>query len=401
MDEVTGSLQLKPGREKPVGNRHPWLFSGAIKHVAGEPQTADLVDIVSHSGEWLARGYYNPHSQIRARVLSWKKGERLGKKWWRNRLAEAAKRREFLQLAPSTTAYRLVNAEADLLPGLVLDKYGDFLVMQCLTAGIDRRKSMLAELAAELMGTEGVLERSDISVRRKEGLHEAVGPLWGEAPGADVVIRENGLDFAVDLYEGHKTGLYLDQRENRAFLGQPRFVAGKSVLNAFAYTGGFGVYAAVSGAISVTHVDSSASALALARRNYELNGLVPARDEFVEGDAFEVLRGYAEARRSFDVIVLDPPKFAFSQRDVRAATRGYKDINWLALRLLRPGGILATFSCSGLIDRALFQKVVFGAAIDAGRNAQILFQMDQGPDHPILLTAPESAYLKGLLLTVV
>lgn len=397
----TGALHLKPGREKPVGNRHPWIFSGAVRSVEGDPEPGELTDVFSAGGEWLAVAYYNPHSQIRARILSWEENATIDEGWWRKRLAEALARRTALSLEPETNAYRLVNAEADRLPGLVVDGYGDYLAIQCLTLGIDRRKELLIRLLAELAQPAGIVERSDVGVRKKEGLTEVAGVRFGKRPPGELIVRENGFKFGADLLEGHKTGLYLDQRENRALLGERRFVQEKTVLNAFAYTGGFAIYAAAGGAGTITNLDSSADALDLAERNMALNGYERPEDEYVAGDAFDVLRHYRDSDRTFDVIVLDPPKFAYSQRDVQAACRGYKDLNWLAFRLLRPGGYLATFSCSGLVSADLFQKVVFGAVVDAGRDAQILYQLNQAPDHPILLTFPESAYLKGFLLQVV
>ncbi len=272
--------------------------------------------------------------------------------------------------------------------------------MQCLTLGIDRRKELFIQLLTDLQQPAGIGERSDAAVRKKEGLSKVVQVCWGERPPPTLVIRENKLQFGVDLLGGHKTGFYLDQRENRALLGQPRFVAGQELLNVFAYTGGFGLYAAAGGAAQVTHIDSSIPALEQAERNAALNGLTRPQDEYLAGDAFEILRDYRDAGRQFDVIVLDPPKFAHGRRDEKRAARGYKDLNWLALRLLRPGGLLATFSCSGLIDASLFQKIVFGAAVDARRDAQVLQKLGQAPDHPVLLTFPESAYLKGLLCRV-
>lgn len=401
MSDYQGTLQLKRGRERPVENRHPWIFSGAVEAVYGDPAPGDLVAVVDARDRWLATAYYNPRSQIRARILTWESDDIVDEEWWRGRLEAALTRRAALQFEPATTAYRLVNAEADFLPGLVVDRYGDYLVLQALTMGIERRKAELADILLELTGVAGVVERSDVDVREKEGLPVERGLLAGRAPPGVVEIRENNLRFAVDLLEGHKTGLYLDQRENRALLGQPRFVAGKELLNVFAYTGGFAVCAAAGGAGPITNVDSSVAVLEQAERNMALNGFDRPGDEYLAGDAFEVLRHYRDTERQFDLIVLDPPKFAYSQRDVQPACRGYKDLNWLALRLLRPGGLLATFSCSGLVDADLFQKVVFGATVDAGRDAQILFRLGQAPDHPILLTFPESAYLKGLLLRVV
>jgi 23S rRNA (cytosine1962-C5)-methyltransferase len=315
-------------------------------------------------------------------------------------LARAIRGRELLDLPPETSTFRLVNAEADGLPGLVVDRYGDYLVVQCLTLGIDRRKEMLFDLLMELLSPAGIYERSDVDVRQKEGLPQAAGPRRGQEPPAELVVLENALSFLVDVHHGHKTGFYLDQRDNRAALGRPELLNGRDVLNVFSYTGGFGVYAANNGAQRITNVDSSATALELAERNIELNGFTRPDDQYIAGDAFEVLRYYREEGEQFDVVILDPPKFAHTQGGVDRATRGYKDLNWLALRLLRPGGLLMTFSCSGLVSADLFQKVIFGAAVDAQRDVQIMQHLGQAADHPILLTFPESAYLKGLLCRV-
>ncbi|MCB8921903.1 MAG: class I SAM-dependent rRNA methyltransferase [Ardenticatenaceae bacterium] len=396
----TTTLVLKPGREKPVLNRHPWVFSGAIARVSGSPTPGDVVEVVDVDGRSLAHAYYNPHSQIRARILTWDEHTPIDDAFWRQQIQRAINGRQQLNLEPVTNAYRLIHAEADGLPGFIVDKYGDYLVMQCLTLGIDRRKEALAAILADLLHPRGILERSDADVRQKEGLPQQTGLLWGSAPPDEVQILENGHRFGVNLHEGHKTGFYLDQRDNRALLGQPHFVSGKEILNVFAYTGGFAIYAAAHDAGPIINLDTSVPALTQAERNIELNGYSRPDDVYLLGDAFQVLRDYRDNGRQFDIIILDPPKFAHSQRDVQRATRGYKDLNWLALRLLPPGGILATFSCSGLISADLFQKVVFGAAVDAHREVQILHTLSQGPDHPILLTFPESAYLKGLLCRV-
>ena len=400
MTKITATLVLKPGREKPVLNRHPWVFSGAIARITGSPAPGDVMDVVDGNGRFLARAYFNPHSQIRARILTWDEHTEIDDAFWRQQMQRAINARQQLNLEPATNAYRLIHAEADGLPGLIVDKYGDHLVMQCLTLGIDQRKEMLAAILADLLHPSGILERSDADVRQKEGLPQQTGLLWGSAPPDEVLILENGHRFGVNLHEGHKTGFYLDQRDNRALLGQPHFVAGKEILNIFAYTGGFAIYAAAHDAGPIINLDTSVPALTQAERNIELNGYTRPDDVYLLGDAFEVLRDYRDNGRQFDTIILDPPKFAHSQRDVQRATRGYKDLNWLAMRLLRSGGILATFSCSGLISADLFQKVVFGAAVDAHRDVQILHTLSQGPDHPILLTFPESAYLKGLLCRV-
>lgn len=391
---------LKQGRDKPVRNHHPWIFSGAIAQVQGSPRPGDIVSVQDINGRFLAHAYYNPRSQIQGRILSWDETEPIDTPFWENKIQRVLDGRAVLSLEPDTTAYRLINAEADGLPGLIVDKYGDFLVMQCLTLGIDQRKAMLTDILAAHLQPRGILERSDASVRRKEGLSAVTSLLWGEAPPAEIHVQENGLHFTVDLHEGHKTGFYLDQRENRATVSQPTVVAGKEILNAFAYTGGFAVYAASRGAEKIVNIDTSAAALALAAKNMALNQQERPFDEYITADAFQQLRAYRDNGRFFDLVILDPPKFAHSQRDIQQATRGYKDLNWLAFRLVRSGGWVATFSCSGLISADLFQKVVFSAAIDAGRDVQILQFLSQGPDHPILLSFPESAYLKGFLCRV-
>ncbi|MCP5100932.1 MAG: class I SAM-dependent rRNA methyltransferase [Chloroflexi bacterium] len=400
METVTAVITLKPKRDKSVHRKHPWLFSGAIRTIDGKPQAGDLVQINDASNNPIALGYFNKQSQIQVRILSWQPDEPIDEAFWQGRLTAAINGRSLLQLPPQTSAYRLINAESDLIPGLVVDKYDDYLVMQCLTYGIDSRKQMLANLLAEICQPKGIVERSDASVRGKEGLPKTSGLLWGEAPPDELTISENGLKFGVNLLKGHKTGYYLDQRSNRTAVCRPEFVQGKSILNVFAYTGGFGIYAIANGAESVIHIDSSVNVLEQAERNVALNGWKRPSDEYLAGDAFEILRHYRDEQMQFDMIILDPPKFAHSKRDINRATRGYKDLNWLAMRLLKPGGLLATFSCSGLISADLFQKVVFGAAIDAERNVQIIHTLGQAPDHPVLLSFPESAYLKGLLCMV-
>ena len=319
--------------------------------------------------------------------------------FWRARLERAIAARQALAADPAVDAYRLVHAESDYLPGLIVDRYGDWLVVQFLTLGMERwREELVGSLVGSVDGVRGGYERSDVDVREKEGLEQRAGLLWGEEPPGEIEIVENGRRFSVDVRQGHKTGFYLDQRENRARL--PSFCAGAEVLDAFSYVGGFGVYAAAGGASGVTLVDGSAPALELARRNFALNGFEGAAVEYVEGNVFSVLRGYRAQERRFDVVVLDPPKFARSGREVERASRAYKDVNLLAFQLLRPGGVLFTFSCSGAVSADLFQKIVFGAALDAGRDAQIAGYLAQGADHSVALTFPEGAYLKGLICRV-
>jgi 23S rRNA (cytosine1962-C5)-methyltransferase len=402
MESTDNSLQakvvLKRGREKPVLNRHPWIFSGAIKNIEGECTDGDIVTVVDSRGNFLAHGYLNRRSQITVRLLSWIKEEIIDRSFFRHRLERAIATRRPLQEDQTTNAYRLVNAESDFLPGLVVDRYNEYLVIQFLTLGIERWKGEIVSLLGELLPSRGIYERSDVEVREKEGLPLVTGLLAGQERPALVHIIENGHRFIVDIKQGQKTGFYLDQRENRQKL--PRYCHGKTVLNCFAYTGAFAVYAAGAGAKKVVNVESSAEALQSAQRNMALNGLARRDDEYVEGDVFQVLRQYRDKGRDFDLIVLDPPKFAYSQSQVQSACRGYKDINLLAMQMLRPGGILFTFSCSGLISPELFQKVVFGASVDAGRNVQIVEKLTQGFDHPILLSFPESEYLKGFICRV-
>ena len=415
---MTPSVILKPGREASVLRKHPWVFSGAIEQVVGDPAGGEILPVRDATGRFLAWGCFNRLSQITLRLLSWNGEERIDEGFWRARLARAIDGRcslfpthhcdESVEGSASlsgkgpveqrTNAYRLDNAASDGLPGLIVDRYDEFLVAQFLTLGMEVRKAQLVELLAELVpGTTGIHERSDVEVREKEGLPSVVGPLHGASLPPEVIVTENGLQFVVDLVAGHKTGFYLDQRENRAILEQ---YASGEVLNCFAYTGAFAVYAARGGAGRITNVETSASALVLARRNLALNGFAGRHDEHIEADVFHELRRYRDAGRQFDVVLLDPPKFAPSRRAVKRAARGYKDINWLAMRLLRPGGCLFSFSCSAAISADLFQKILFGAALDAGRDVQIISRLAQGPDHPVLLSFPESAYLKGTICRV-
>ncbi len=392
-------LYLKPGHDRPVRRHHPWVFSGALGRLEGPVEDGGLAEVFTLDGEWLARGYLNRRSQILARLLTWDPEEEVDEAFWGRRLERAWQARRALGLEAHTTAYRLVFAESDGLPGLIVDRYDRFLVVQSLTLGIERWKPTLVRLLQERFQPRGIYERSDGDVREKEGLPPRCGVLAGEAPPERMVILEHGHRFVVDLRRGHKTGFYLDQRENR------RRAAGylqgaREVLNAFAYTGAFAVYALAAGARAVVNVDTSAEALAMAAENLRLNGFGEDRFENVVGDAFEVLRQFHAQGRRFDAVILDPPKFASSQAHLARAARGYKDINLQALRLIRPGGVLITFSCSGLVSPDLFQKIVFAAAEDAGREVQILEKLSQAPDHPIRLTFPESEYLKGLICRV-
>jgi 23S rRNA (cytosine1962-C5)-methyltransferase len=392
-------IVLKPGREKSVLRRHPWLFSGAIQNIEGQPVDGDVVDVLDSRRSWLARGYLNRKSQIVVRLLTWDSTEQMSRDFWQRRLALAIDARSTLAADDSTTAFRLVYAESDGLPGLVVDRYADWLVVQFLTLGIDRQRPILADLLMEMLAPRGIYERSDVAVRGKEGLKETVGPLAGAPPPPLLEVREHGLRFLVDVVGGQKTGFYLDQRENRWRVSQ--YARGQEVLNGFSFSGGFGVYAMAAGATKVINVDTSLQALEQAERNLTLNGFDPDRQaEQIVGDVFELLRDYRAQGRRFAMVILDPPKFALTRSNIDAAARGYKDINLLAMQILNRGGILATFSCSGLVSADLFQKIVFGASVDARRDVQILEQLGQPPDHPVLLTFPEGAYLKGFVCRV-
>jgi len=408
---LEATIIIKPRREKPIENRHPWVFSGAIREVDGYPQPGDIVAVRRHDGLLLGRGYYNPHSQIRVRMLTWE-DEVIDEAWWRDMLAQAISRREGLpgwNDDSEQMGCRLVNAENDYLPGLVVDRYGHWLVLQALTLGIDKQKALLADLLADLLpDTKGIYERSDVDVRRKEGLEEVTGVLWGEPPPETITIKEGFQVIEVDVYTGHKTGYYLDQAVNRALVGylammrdQPNALR---LLNLFSYTGGFGVQAMEVGNVQVVNVDASMDALQLAEQNMltNMNHAVQSSvtHEHIQADVFEFLRDQVEAGELYDIVVLDPPKFAHNKHQIDSASRGYKDINMNALKLVEPGGHLLTFSCSGAISADLFQKIVFGALVDSGRQAQILQHLGPGNDHPVALTFPEGAYLKGLLLRV-
>ena len=389
------SILLKPGRERTVMQRHPWVFSGAIAQLQGTPEPGETVAVRAPQGDFLAYAAYSPAAKIAARIWSWDEGEGIDADFFRRRLEQALALRRAVIPEGETNAMRLIHGESDGLPGLVVDRYDQLLVVQILSAGAERWRDVLVEQLVDLTGISQVYERSDVEARRLEQMPEREGFLHGQAMPDSLAIRENGLEFLVDVAHGQKTGFYLDQRPNRMRLRQ--LSAGRDVLNCFCYTGAFSVYALAGGARSVLSVDSSAEALALARDNVSRNGLDGAHVSWQEADVFKALRAFRDEGRSFDLIVLDPPKFAATAAQVERAARGYKDINLLAFKLLRPGGLLFTFSCSGGISNELFQKIVAGAALDAGVEAEIVEHLAQGADHPVALNFPEGAYLKGLI----
>lgn len=391
-------VKLKRGREKSFLRKHPWIFSGAIDSVKDLKQNGETVEIISADGKPLGYGSYSAHSQITVRVLSFNPSEKIDIDFFRKRIESSIELRNNLINTQSTNAYRIINAESDSLPGLVVDKYDNYLVCQFLSAGAEFWKKEIVEVLNSIFNPAGIYERSDVDVREKEGLQPVKAVLSGKEPAEFIEVIENENKFFVDIKSGHKTGFYLDQRDNRNILSL--FASDKEVLNCFSYTGGFAVYALRGGAKKVINVDSSADALSLAEKNLSLNKIDSSRYENTRDDVFKYLRKLRDTNKQFDVIILDPPKFAESVSQVEKASRGYKDINLLALKSLKKNGVLFTFSCSGHITQELFNKIVSDAAIDSGREVHILKFLTQSSDHTISTSFPEGLYLKGLVCAV-
>jgi len=388
-------ITLHPHRDFSVLHRHPWIFSGAIARIDGTPEPGVPVRVLSAEGEVLGIGAFSPSSQIRVRMWTFGDKQAVDEAFVRDRVARAVGGRAIFIAEDQTNAYRLVNAEADGVPGLIADRYGDWIVCQFTAAGAERWKREIVSALQAFSPCRGVYERSDVDVREHEGLPPLTGVLAGEPPPERIEIVEHSCRYLVDVRAGHKTGFYLDQRDSRETV--KRYANGCDVLNAFSYTGGFGIAAVAAGAASVIHVDLSEPALELAKSNTALNTCHVDESSFIQGNVFEVLRKFRDEGRSFDLVVLDPPKFAESKGSLMKAARGYKDINLLGIKLLRPGGLLATFSCSGLMTPDLFHKVVSDAAVDAKRDIQVIKRLQQAEDHPEGLCFPEGLYLKGLL----
>ncbi|MCD6577832.1 MAG: class I SAM-dependent rRNA methyltransferase [Anaerolineaceae bacterium] len=393
-------LRLKTNREKSIQRKHPWIFSGAVQEIDGNPGLGETVKVVSSGGEELGCAAYSPRSSIRARMWSFETQQEINDVFIENKMRVAINLRLKQNIINSTNnSCRLINAESDGLPGLIVDLYADLLVVQLLSTGPERWKDTIVKSLISITGKENIFERSDIEVRKLEGLPLRKGILAGKIPDTPVEIVENGKRFLVDIVNGQKTGFYLDQRENRRTIKQ--YAENRKALNCFSYSGAFTVYLLEGGADNVTSIDSSQKAIDLAKKNIEINDLPEDKIDWINGDVFKELRYLRDRGLSYDMVILDPPKFAPTVAQVRSASRGYKDINLLAFKLLKPGGILATFSCSGGIDRRLFQKIVADAALDANVNALVLEQLSQGADHPIALNFPEGAYLKGLICYVI
>ncbi|WP_018981445.1 class I SAM-dependent rRNA methyltransferase [Salinimonas chungwhensis] len=394
---MSAKIILQPEREKSLKRHHPWVFASAIASVEGRCRSGDTVEVVSSDGSWLGRGAYSPDSQIRVRIWTFDEHEPVDNAFFMRRIEEAILlRRTVIDLA-STNAYRLVAAESDGLPGVTIDLYNTVAVLQLLSAGADKQRSKIVWALQKLLPGIGLYERSDVDVRKKEGLEQITGPLTDEVP-TQVEIKENDIRMLIDIEHGHKTGFYLDQRDSRARAAH--YARGREVLNCFSYTGTFACYALKGGASHVTNVDVSEPALALARQHLTLNNYEADKASMVKGDVFEVLRHYHQNQTQFDMVILDPPKFVDSKASLNKAARGYKDINMYGIHAVKPGGLLLTFSCSGLMPSDLFNKIVADAALDAGRRVKIIERLSQAPDHPVSSTYPEGYYLKGLICQV-
>jgi 23S rRNA (cytosine1962-C5)-methyltransferase len=384
---------LKRDKEKPVLRGHPWVFSGAVAKVQGEISPGEVGEVYSQGGQFLGRGHINPRSQIIVRLLTQKK-EELGESFFRERISRAVVLRKDWSRG-KTNAYRVINGEGDFLPGLIADRYGETLVLQCLTAGMDRLKEMLTNLLVKEFRPQSIYKRSDVMARNEEGLAEQSGLFYGKDVPDWIEIEEHGCRFRVNVRKGQKTGFYLDQRENRFSLRE--LSKGKKILDCFSYTGAFSIHAGSGRAREVTLIDSSEEALAIAEQQFRLNRLEKISRRLIRGDVFEIMRGLEPG---YDIVILDPPPFAKKKGHLPGASRGYKDVNLLAFRLLNDEGLLFTFSCSHHMSWDLFQKIVFAAALDSGRRVQLIGRMGHPWDHPINICHPEGEYLRGLICRV-
>ncbi|WP_276359310.1 class I SAM-dependent rRNA methyltransferase [Daejeonella sp. H1SJ63] len=393
------SVRLKKGKEKAVKQMHPWVFSGAIEHVKGKPENGDIVMVTDNNNDFLAYGFYNNTSRVAVRLLEWNLETEINENWWRKKIRTAVKFRESLH-TEDTNTYRLIFSEADYLPGLIVDRYADFLSVQILTSGIERIKHILLDELQDLLKPKGIFDRSDASARAHEGMEASSGGiLLGAEPPEFVSVRENGIFYQVNIAEGQKSGFYCDQRDNRRFVAE--HVRGKKVLDCFSYSGGFSLNALSKGAAQVISVDSSALALETLKRNMEINSFNDIPHQLIQSDVNKQLRAFRESNEKFDLIILDPPKYAPSRSALTKASRAYKDLNRTAMLLLNEGGLLATYSCSGAVDLSLFKQIIAWAALDAGKEVQFIQQFCQPADHPVRSSFPEGEYLKGLLCRII
>ena len=378
--------------------KHPWIFSGAIKSIEGTPASGETVEIYTEKNELIGRGAYSPKSKIAIRMWSFELEEEITKEFFIRKISHSIESRKKNQILSTGNSVRLIFAESDGIPGLIVDKFADYLVCQFLSTGVEYHKKTIVEVLKELIQYTGIYERSDIDIREKEGLTLISGILAGKEPPEFVEIEENNLKFYVNIKNGHKTGFYLDQRINRSLVAE--YAKDKEVLDCFTYTGGFSISTLKAEAKKVTSVDSSGPALEMLKKNIELNKLDTAKSELVEAKVAELLRKYRDMGKQFDMLILDPPKFIYDRSHLEQAMRAYKDINLLGIKLLKQGGILTTFSCSQPMEEDMFQKMISYAATDANKNVQILHKLWQSPDHPVAVNFPESAYLKGLICRI-
>ncbi len=392
------TVKLKEGREKSVRNFHPWIYSGAIASIDGDKEPGLIARVLDHKNKFLAYGYYNLASQITVRLLEWNEDRIINDEWWYNKLEYAISLRKRYQDYDLTNSYRLVFSECDGLPGLIVDFYDGNLVLQSSTAGIDRVKSIIVDSLLKLLTPACIYERSDIESRKLENLEYKRGILTGQLNSTSIMMRRHFSTYLVDIDRGHKTGFYLDQADNHHTVAS--FALDRDVLDCFSYTGAFSVNVLKAGAKSTTLVDSSTDCLKAAEKNIKLNQIGIDRADYIQGNALEVLREFRKSGRKFELVILDPPKFAKNRSHLKKALSAYKDINMLGMELLQPGGYLATFSCSGLVDYETFKTVLFWASTDTRRRVQILQDLHQGHDHPRLATFPEGSYLKGFICRV-
>ena len=392
-------IKLKKGKEKAVLQRHPWVFSGALEKIKGSPENGEVVKVYSANNDFLAYGYYNDQSRVAVRLLSWDENQLIDETWYEEKINQAISSRAHLAKNKETNTYRLIFSEADFLPGLIVDKYDDFLSVQILSSGIEKAKDIIIKLLVNALSPKGIFDRSDATARTHEGITAENGLLWGENPPPFIAVKENGITYHINIAEGQKSGFYCDQRDNRKFLAE--YTEGKNVLDCFSYSGGFSLNAFKNGASSVTSVDSSALAIETLKQNINLNNFDESKHVAIQSDVNKQLRQFSEEDKKFDVIVLDPPKYAPSRSALDRAARAYKDLNRRGLMLLEKGGLLATFSCSGAVDIETFKQIIAWAALDAGKEVQIIKQFSQPEDHPVRISFPEGEYLKGLLVRVI
>ena len=391
-------IKLKKGKEKAVLQRHPWVFSGAVDKIKGKADNGDVVKVIDNSGDFLAYGYFNDQSRVAVRLIEWNEETQIDEDWYEQKINQAVAARADLLKAEDTNALRLIFSEADFLPGLIVDKYADFLSVQILSTGIEKAKDIIIDKLCKALNPTGIFDRSDATARTHEGITAENGLLWGEAPAEFIAVKENGITYHINIAEGQKSGFYCDQRDNRLLLAA--YAKGKSVLDCFSYSGGFSLNAMQNGAREVTSVDSSVLAIETLKQNIELNKFVKHKHTAIQSDVNKQLRAFKEEGKKFDIVVLDPPKYAPSRSALDRAARAYKDLNRLGMLLLEPGGLLATFSCSGAVDIETFKQIIAWAALDAGKEVQIVKQFSQPEDHPVRISFPEGEYLKGLLLRV-